>query len=956
MRNTQRLMLISMLYLLFAVNNISGQTYNMATYNGQTVNTCSGTFIDGGGAGAYGNNENYSVTFCSSSASPLKFDFSTGGSFDIDVAGDSLIFYDGTTATGTPIAILTYLDDNTQTGYSSQLKINTMSTCVTVVWKSNASGTDAGWSAVISCGDPPVCAGNPPAADIFGQATAICNVADYCGTTSTYYGEDTPFNLIGGGVCPVPDDGIFGATIENNSWLKFEALSTSATFDFNVTGGSCMSGIQAGVFAYDQATHQFSLKSPCALTDAGQTGAFTLTASSLTVGEIYYMMIDGYAGDNCDYTISVNTGVTIVAAGPDQAICDTFAIMAGSSPLSAGVWSVVSGHGDFNDITDPLSYVSGLDAGANVFVWTAASTFCGAVTDTVVITVTASAPINLTCGTSTTGSVEVTWNAAAGATGYDIAYEVNGGAPVNDNTTATTYTVNGLNPGDNVSVTVSPTGGGCYTDETISCSAQNASCSANAGTVSVFINGTDVTNGTNEYVLCLGDALEIQSDNNFTLPPAAGSDPAGLGYGFYTAAPSNADPALDAAFSGLLDYQEDISDNNTAGPGSPVFTALGSAGPSFWIVPFTLDDRLNLAAGGADDARGWDTDADDCFDLGIPMKFTYVNAITAVVDEDCATGSATVTISGGSPEFVAGAGYSIQLSGDGVLSADTLNTHGGNISVNGLSGGDAFSLTITDQNGCSVNVVLNSFVSGPSISGTTSSPLCYNNANGSIDLTASGGNGTLQYAWSHDASEHSEDVSGLVAGTYVVTVSDSLGCSVEETFVLSEPQLLVPAMTSTDINCESGSAGTALVTLSGGTAPYTYLWSNSVTTAGISVSEPGTYSVSVTDANGCDTLGSVMINEICLNIPDAFSPNADGVNDTWEIEGIAYYANVSIRIYNRWGQLVFEFSGAGSAYADRTNQWDGTYEAQESPANSFVYMLDLGNGESVNGIVTIIKE
>lgn len=390
--------------------------YEMDNINGSIINTCSGTFTDAGGAAAYGNSENYTATFVSSSGLPLKFDFSTAGSFDIDVAGDTLFFYDGMAATGTPIAILTYLDDNTQTTYSSQLVINTLSPAVTVRWKSNASGTDAGWSASISCGNPPVCASNPPAADIFGQATAMCNIANYCGTTSSYYGEDTPYNLIGGGVCPAPDDGIFGATIENNSWLKFEALATSATFDFNVTGGSCMSGIQVGVMAFNSATSTFSLKSPCALTDGGQLGAFTVTATGLTVGETYYLLIDGYAGDNCDYTIGVNTGVAVVNAGPDQAVCTTTATLSATSTLNTGTWTRISGSGTITDPNDPNTTVTGLGLGPNVFQWTTTTDLCGSISDEVTITSSTCLPVTLTSLQATCTSSQTTmvsWTTAS---------------------------------------------------------------------------------------------------------------------------------------------------------------------------------------------------------------------------------------------------------------------------------------------------------------------------------------------------------------------------------------------------------------------------------------------------------------------------------------------------------------------------------------------------------------
>jgi hypothetical protein len=149
-------------------------------------------------------------------------------------------FYNGTSATGNPIATLSQSDDISFT----QLQINTLSTCVTIKWKSDVGSVDGGWDAIISCGNPPSCSGNlnPSPSDIFGQAPLICNLNGYCGSTASYYGEDTPYNLFGGGNCGDPVgagfDGIFGGTIENNSWLAFQADATSATFNFNVVNGS----------------------------------------------------------------------------------------------------------------------------------------------------------------------------------------------------------------------------------------------------------------------------------------------------------------------------------------------------------------------------------------------------------------------------------------------------------------------------------------------------------------------------------------------------------------------------------------------------------------------------------------------------------------------------------------------------------------------------------------------
>lgn len=357
------------------------------------------TFTDPGGAGNYSNNSNVTSTFCSNSGSFLSFSFSGGSnSFDIDVPGDSLIFYDGVYATGTPIAILTYLDDNTQTTYSSQLKIATLSTCVTVRFSSNASGVDAGFSATVACENPPTCSGNPPASDIFRQAPLICNLNGYCGTTSTYYGEDTPYNLVGGGDCSSgPDDFIFGGTIENNSWLSFIADATSASFNFTISNCGSGSGLQLGIFGFDGIN--FSLKSPCGTTDGSQTGSTTLSASGLTIGETYYIMIDGAAGSTCDYIVSANSGVITVNAGPDQSLCATTTTLAASSSLGSGVWTLKSGTGNLADASNPTTTVSGLSPGQNVFTWTSTNVSCSSFSsssfDTVIVNISCVLPVEL---------------------------------------------------------------------------------------------------------------------------------------------------------------------------------------------------------------------------------------------------------------------------------------------------------------------------------------------------------------------------------------------------------------------------------------------------------------------------------------------------------------------------------------------------------------------------------
>jgi len=91
-----------------------------------------------------------------------------------------------------------------------------------------------------------------------------------------------------------------------------------------------------------------------------------------------------------------------------------------------------------------------------------------------------------------------------------------------------------------------------------------------------------------------------------------------------------------------------------------------------------------------------------------------------------------------------------------------------------------------------------------------------------------------------------------------------------------------------------------------------------------------------------------------LLIPDVVTPNGDGRNDTWRIQGIRAYDDIAIYIFTRWGEKVFEFTGTGDGYHETQNQWDGTLNGKELPLGTYVYILELNNEVSHKGTVTLI--
>ena len=172
-----------------------------------------------------------------------------------------------------------------------------------------------------------------------------------------------------------------------------------------------------------------------------------------------------------------------------------------------------------------------------------------------------------------------------------------------------------------------------------------------------------------------------------------------------------------------------------------------------------------------------------------------------------------------------------------------------------------YTVTVTDVLGDNVTssvTISEPMVLTASVMGTDIS--CLGANDGSVDLTVTGGTGPYTYAWSNGAT--TEDISGLGIGTFDVMVTDANGCTAQSSSVtIAQPTGISSSTTSTDIACNGDSTGTIQVNVSGGTMPYTYAWNNGATTANISGLPAGTYTLTITDANGCTSNVSRTLNE-----------------------------------------------------------------------------------------------
>jgi len=136
-----------------------------------------------------------------------------------------------------------------------------------------------------------------------------------------------------------------------------------------------------------------------------------------------------------------------------------------------------------------------------------------------------------------------------------------------------------------------------------------------------------------------------------------------------------------------------------------------------------------------------------------------------------------------------------------------------------------------------------------------------------------------------------------------------------------------------------------------------YSWSPAVGLSNPNVANPvatpestTTYKVTITTAGGCTFTDEVTVTVLpFVEIPNTFTPNRDGINDTWEIANLKKYPNCKVQVFNQWGAMVFQSNGYQTP-------WDGRHNGQELPLATYYYIIQLEPGEKpLSGSITIVK-
>jgi hypothetical protein len=223
-----------------------------------------------------------------------------------------------------------------------------------------------------------------------------------------------------------------------------------------------------------------------------------------------------------------------------------------------------------------------------------------------------------------------------------------------------------------------------------------------------------------------------------------------------------------------------------------------------------------------------------------PLESLSANATvtTNVLCFDASTGSAAVQAAGGTPI------YSYSWNTTPAQNSAT---------AQGLAAGN-YTVTVLDANQCSTTaqITVTQPISAVTANASvTSNALCYGGNTGSTAVQAAGGTPNYTYSWNTTPAQTTATAQGLAAGNYTVTVSDVNQCSTSAQVTVTQPQSIT---ISTVV-----SSGAVDATVTGGTSPYTYSWSNSATTQDISSVAVGSYTLTATDANGCSSSTTVQV-------------------------------------------------------------------------------------------------
>ena len=322
--------------------------------------------------------------------------------------------------------------------------------------------------------------------------------------------------------------------------------------------------------------------------------------------------------------------------------------------------------------------------------------------------------------------------------------------------------------------------------------------------------------------------------------------------------------------------------------------------------------------------------------------------VTTPVNASCGQTNGSVTIgavTGGS------APYQYNFNGQGLSSAT---------SYSNLAAGN-YTLVVQDNNGCTytpANIVVNNTNAPTAIVMTPTSSAC-GQTNGSVALgVVTGGVVPYQYNFNGQGFLSVTNYSSLAAGNYSLVVQDNNGCTYSTSVTITNsPSSFNLVTTIKEPSCVNNDGSIEIITVTGGTSPYTYSFNSSLYTNILSYEglSSGEYSIIVKDDIGCNNVFSLIVprssDEAALFTPNCFTPNSDAINDEWVSKGYCIM-EYKCYIFNRWGEKIATLNTIDE-------KWDGKYKNQDVAEGIYVFIIEAKDANDKiirrNGHITLLR-
>lgn len=650
---------------------------------------------------------------------------------------------------------------------------------------------------------------------------------------------------------------------------------------------------------------------------------------------------------------------------------------------------------------DGGTVVSGTGEGPYEIMWdtpgdkniTVTVTDNGCVSDPATGTVTVDAeipPVVITCSDATTGSVTFSWDPVAGADTYTVAVVQGPTGTQNGNT----YTVTGLADGEEVIIEVTASGtsvcgssvaqGTCnaLTCEplTITLDGPAVICEGDDASISVNITGGQGTPVTLDYTvegvaaqltgLMDGDQISLTNVTvQSTIAVVQVSDEVNTNCVYTPTAEFilNVDPQVSAGLDGTIDpvCPDDATVVNLG-------TALQNADTGGSWAETSANPSVGgafQAAAGTFNAQGqasgtysfsYTVDGGACPDDTAEISFTINQepVADAGLDQELTCNMGMVVLGGSSTPGVT---YNWTSDNPDAIILDPADM------LIDVSAPGTYTIEVTNAEGCVATdqVVVDSDFDVPVADISISEVSCFQANDGAIIINTVAG-GTPPYSFSlNGAAPTTNTFFGNLDGSmYTLVITDANGCFTELSLELIEPtEVAVSLTTSLENNANDINLGES-ITLQALYDPNipidTIIWQPDTIGVGsqdavtVSPTETTTYSVTITDVNGCsdsDNITVIVRKQRPVFVPSAFSPGDDGTNDFLFPQGGSEIVEIkSFLVFNRWGETVFE--NYEFLPNNPTEGWDGRFRGQPLNAAVFVYYLEV---EFIDGETELFK-